>query len=283
VRQLLESGLEAELGGTRQDLTVYFSDIVGFTSISEQLPPDALVQLLSEYLDEMSAEILQNGGTVDKYIGDAIMAFWGAPRTHDAPALAACRAALANQVRLSELRKDWTRAGLPPLRARIGLHTGKAMVGNFGSPNRLDYTVIGDTVNLASRLEGLNRIYGTDILISDATRAGVLDVMATRPVDKVAVKGRESGILVHELLGEIDGVSEETRQWAATHGDALECYFRRDWHAAIQGFTEVTRLKPGDGPAQLMLERCRVHLESPPGEGWNGVFRAPKVKGNWNG
>jgi adenylate cyclase len=276
VRLLLQSGQEAELGGTRQELTVYFSDIVGFTSISEQLAPDVLVDLLSRYLEEMTAEILRSGGTVDKFIGDAIMAFWGAPRPHDAPAIAACRTALANQTRLSRLHPAWNKAGLPTLRARIGLHTGTATVGNFGSPNRLDYTAIGDTVNVASRLEGLNRIYGTDILISETTQAAVLDHMVTRPIDKVAVKGRERGILIYELMGETGTFPEADMTWVASYAGAFQKYLDRDWKSACNGFNAILELKPQDTPARLMRDRCQSCLAAPPPEDWDGVLREPK-------
>ena len=276
VRTLVESGQEAELGGERRELTVYFSDIVGFTSISEQLPPEKLVEILSRYLEEMAREVLGNSGTVDKYIGDAIMAFWGAPRPSDTHAYAACRTALANQDRLRELRAEWRRNGLPELRARIGLHTGSATVGNFGSPDRLDYTAIGDTVNVASRLEGLNRIYGTDILISGATRAAAGDMMVTRPIDRVAVKGRESGILVYELLGEAASIPGETIIWRDRHAAAFELYLQREWVPAREGFESVLDMKAGDVAACLMRARCESILAAPPEDGWDGIFHAPK-------
>jgi adenylate cyclase len=276
VRQLIESGQEAELGGSRRELTVYFSDIAGFTSISEQLAPDALVRLLSQYLEEMAAEILRNGGTVDKFIGDAIMAFWGAPRLHQQPALTACRTALANQAHLSMLRAEWKRAGLPELRARIGLHTGTAMVGNFGSPSRLDYTAIGDTVNVASRLEGVNRVYGTEILISDTTRTAVVEQMITRPIDKIAVKGREGGFVVYELLGEVDVASPEINSQASVHARAFTHYLNREWELAIEEYNKVLDLSPRDIPAQLLRGRCREFLQSPPRGAWDGVFHPPK-------
>lgn len=276
VRLLLESNQEAELGGARKEISVYFSDLVEFTSISERLPPDQLVAMLSRYLDEMTREILQNGGTVDKYMGDAIMAFWGAPHPHVTHALAACRSALANQTRLARLREEWIRAGLPALHARIGLHTGEAAVGNFGSPDRLDYTAIGDTVNLSSRLERLNRIYGTEILISEATRTAVDDSMVTRPIDKVAVKGRTQGILVYELLGEKGAVPERVLLLTARHAEALHDYFNGNWTAAEAGFEAVLELYPQDAAASLMRDRCRTYLASPPANGWDGIFRAPK-------
>lgn len=276
VRSLIESGEEAELGGSRKELTVFFSDIVGFTSISEQLTPDRLVALLAVYLEEMTGEILRSGGTVDKYIGDAIMAFWGAPRSHETPALSACRAALANQARLEALRVRWEQEGLPPLRARIGLHTGEAIVGNFGSPRRLDYTAIGDTVNVASRLEGLNRVYGTEILISKATRRAVGEMMITRPIDRVAVKGRKEGLLVYELLGEVGGPADSEAPLHDRYVEALNLYFEKDWKAAAEGFESAIGDGPNNSAAILMRERCKQLLVNPPSADWDGVFHAPK-------
>ena len=276
VRQLLESGQEAKLGGSRKELTVYFSDIVGFTSISEKLHADQLVKLLSEYLEEMTAEVLKNGGTVDKYIGDAIMAFWGAPRPCEQHASEACRTALANQARLSELREVWKKANLPPLESRIGLHTGAATVGNFGSPNRLDYTAIGDTVNVASRLEGLNRIYGTQILISETTKASIGQRFITRPLDHVAVKGREQGMTEFELIGEKDSSSQSEYQWIEEFSNGLNTYLSGDWMMAIACFERVLQSRPDDHASQLMIERCRIYNQTPPPADWNGVFYAPK-------
>ncbi len=276
VRLLIESGQEAELGGTRRELTVYFSDIVGFTSLSEKLHPDKLVEILSRYLEAMTGEILRNDGTVDKYIGDAIMAFWGAPREHADHPLAACRAALQNQTHLAALREEWCRAGLPPLEARIGLHTGSATVGNFGSPNRLDYTAIGDTVNIASRLESLNRIYGTSILISETTRLAVEGHLITRPIDKVAVKGRDQGTLIHELVGEVDSVSPDDLAWIGQFTAALEKYFAADWASARDQFEQVLKIKPGDAAARLLHDRCQSYLATPPANDWGGIFQAPK-------
>ena len=200
----------------------------------------------------------------------------GAPRLHDAHALSACRTALANQARLGELRAEWRKHGLPELRARIGLHTGEATVGNFGSPDRLDYTAIGDTVNVASRLEGLNRIYGTDVLISDVTRVAAGDMMVTRPLDRVAVKGREGGLLVYELLGGAASVSEETILWRDCYASALEFYLQRKWKSAREGFESVLELRSGDVAARLMQARCESLLSAPPAGDWDGIFRAPK-------
>ena len=276
VRLLLASGEEAKLGGARKEITIYFSDIVGFTSISESLSPEELVDLLARYLDEMTGEILRNGGTVDKFVGDAIMALWGAPRPHKWDALAACRAALSNRTKLAELRQEWAEAGLPALHARTGIHTGPAIVGNFGSPNRLDYTAMGDTVNVASRIEGLNRIFGTEILISEITRKAVDEVMFTRPIDMVAVKGRKEGILIYELIGEARTVSDADRRFAEVYGEALDAYLDRKWDAAHKAFKAAAKLNPEDTATRIMLERCEAYRASPPPPDWDGVFRAPK-------
>ena len=276
VRQLLETGKEAELGGERKELTVYFSDIVGFTSISEQLSSKQLSELLSDYLEEMSGEVLRSGGTVDKYIGDSIMAFWGAPQPCHEHAKQACLTALANRARLKELRDAWEGIGLPPLHARIGLHTGFVMVGNFGSPDRLDYTAIGDAVNLASRLEGLNRIYGTEILISESTLQPVRDQFVTRALDKVAVKGREQGIMIHELVAQREHIKGSETEWIKNYETGLKHYFARHWPAAIDSFQAALEVNQMDKASQVMVERCSKFPSHQPPKDWDGVYFAPK-------
>lgn len=271
VRMLLESGEEAKLGGARTEITVYFSDIVGFTSISETLTPETLVDMLARYLDEMTGEILRYGGTVDKFVGDAIMAFWGAPQPFEHDALAACRAALANRARLEALREVWAKADLPTLDTRTGIHTGTATVGNFGSPSRLDYTAIGDAVNVASRLENLNRIYGTDILISDVTQRDVAGVILTRPIDKVAVKGRQEGLVIYALIGERERCSDEELALAQFSEDAMALYFDRKWDAAEREFSAILERSPADMAALILRDRCRKFRGSPPPPDWDGL------------
>jgi adenylate cyclase len=273
VRHILESGEEARLGGSRKTITIYFSDIARFTSVSEQLGPEELVELLAEYLEAMTQEMLRAGGTVDKYIGDAIMAFWGAPRPLANHPLIACRTALANQSTLARLREKWTAQGKPALRARIGLHTGEAIVGNFGSESRLDFTAIGDSVNLASRLENLNGYYGTEILISDATCQHVRNEIISRPLDKVAVKGKLRGIVIHELIGLRGEVSREKVDRAEAHSRAFESYLSRDWGPAKAILDEMLRKDPEDVAAALLRERCGLYLEEPPPDDWAGVHR----------
>ncbi|MDE2489393.1 MAG: adenylate/guanylate cyclase domain-containing protein, partial [Elusimicrobia bacterium] len=190
VRRIAESPEALALGGERRDATFYFSDIEGFTTISEGLAPDALARLMNRFLGAMTDEILASGGTLDKYIGDAVMAFWGAPIARADHARTACRVALANQRRLAELREEFAREGLPPVRSRIGLNSGPASIGNMGSSRRFSYTALGDAVNLASRLEGANKAYGTYLLISESTREQAGDAIEVRELDFVKVKGK---------------------------------------------------------------------------------------------
>ena len=271
VRYLLKSGREAELGGERRALTMFFCDIADFTTISERMTPENLVTHLGEYLQALSGQVLATGGTVDKYIGDAIMAFWGAPMPNAGHALAACIAAVRCQEVLVRLRPQWEAAGKPPFRARIGLHTGEVVVGNIGSVERLNYTVIGDAVNLASRLEGLNKYYGTTVMISETTYREAGAGIVARPVDWVAVKGKTEAVLVYELLGLKGEVGPEVEAFAALYREALGEYRGRNWPAAQRLFEEVLCSHPDDEPAQEMIRRCQLYQEQPPDAAWDGV------------
>ena len=274
VRALLASGQEAVLGGERKRITVFFSDIANFTSVAETLTPETLVELLAEYLGAMTRAMLERGATVDKYIGDAIMSFWGAPHDATDQAWLGCQAALANQRELRILRARWMAAGHPEIFARIGLHTGEAIVGNFGSENRLDYTAIGDTVNLGSRLEGLNKHYGTWILMSENTHDEVADRVVSRRIDKVQVFGREEGVWVYELVGLPDEVEDGTHERLAAYEAALDRYMARDFAAARDAFDAVLEAFPDDGPSRVMRERAAHYIDEPPPEDWDGVHAA---------
>jgi adenylate cyclase len=203
VKELVERGKGGELGGERRELTLLFSDIESFTTVSESLEPEEVMLQLSEYFDAMTKEIMAEQGTVDKFIGDAVMAFWGAPRDVSDPALHACRAALRCQERLAELNDQWAAEGRPRFKTRIGLHTDSVVVGNVGSSERMNYSAIGDGVNLASRLEGLNKQYGTWIMVSEATYQLIKNHFACRLLDEVVVKGKTRPVRVYELLGEM--------------------------------------------------------------------------------
>jgi adenylate cyclase len=202
VRQLVEQGKGGELGGEKQELTIFFSDIANFTGVSERLDPQQLMLQLSEYFDVVTQLIMKEGGTVDKYIGDSIMAFWGAPVVVDTPAKKACHVALEAQKRIAKLNNRWEEEGKPRFETRIGLHTGEAIVGNVGSSERMNYSAIGDGVNLASRLEGLNKEFSTQIIISEATRLQILDWFQCRPLGDVKIKGKTKPVRVYELVSE---------------------------------------------------------------------------------
>jgi len=257
------------LGGDKRLLTVLFSDIRGFTGISEGLAPETLVELLNTYLTAMTDVVFENDGTLDKYIGDAILAVWGAPLSQPDHARRACNAALAMVRALTPLDETSRNRGWPALRMGIGLHTGEMIVGNMGSPQHLSYTVIGDNVNLGSRLEGLTRIYNVDVIASEATVLAVGGEFPARELDLVAVKGRSQPVRIFELLPGGDQGSQTflIGEFAA----GLDAYRRRDWDGAVARFEAVLERYPQDGPSRLYVERCRECAASPPPPDWQGV------------
>jgi adenylate cyclase len=274
VREILASGGEAELGGQKASLTIFFTDIADFTTISEGLEPEALVDQLGEYFEAMSNALRQPPpATLDKFIGDSIMAFWGAPLPNPDHAVTACRAALLCQERLEELHEKWAREGKPLFHQRIGINTGEVIVGNMGSATRLNYTVVGDTVNTASRFEGLNKIYGTRIIIGERTCELVKEKFVVRLLDLVSVKGSTRGVRIYELMAEAASADERTRAIAALAEKALNLYLERRWDEAGECCRKILELNHGDEPARILLERCRLMLESPPPGDWNGVHR----------
>jgi adenylate cyclase len=201
VAKLMAEGDAAKLGGTRRSISVMFSDIEGFTTLAEDLPPEELMQIASAYFEDLTAELLRCQATIDKYIGDAVMALWNAPQDDLSHASNACEAALRARLLTERLCERFAARGWPRLHTRFGVHTGDAIVGNVGSSDRMSYTAIGSMVNLASRLEGMNKAYGTQILISEATRRAAGHVFVSRPVDLVLVKGSAQPVELHELLG----------------------------------------------------------------------------------
>src|ERR1700691_4397569 len=255
----------------KTEITVLFSDVRGFTTISESLDAQDLARLLNGYLTEMTRIIFKHQGTLDKYIGDAVMAIWGAPFTEPKHGERCCEAALSMLSRLSELQQGWLSEGLPAMEIGIGINTGIASVGNMGSSLRYGYTAMGDAVNLASRLEGLNKEYGTSILISESTRADVTnDQIIIREIDVIRVKGKNQPVTIFEIL---------SRQAAANDGKALveifgqgrEAYKTRNWRAAKAAFEEVLRRWPDDGPSRVFRGRCDEYLAEEPDTDWDGV------------
>jgi adenylate cyclase len=259
-----------KLGGERRMLTVMFCDLRGFTSIAERIAPERLVELLNEYLGAMTDVVLAHDGTLDKYIGDAVMAFWGAPVAHDDDALKACRAAIEMTERCASLQARWQAHGDTTLEIGIGLHTGDMVVGNMGSERRLAYTVVGDAVNLGSRLEGLTKRYGVAILASEQTLAQAGDEVVAREIDIVRVRGRTRPVRVFEILGR-RGERERLSLVIERFAQGLDAYRARDWARARAAFEDVLRVRPGDGPARMYLSRCEVYATSAPSALWDGV------------
>jgi class 3 adenylate cyclase len=272
VEQMVQDPSRVRLGGEERQLTVFFSDIEGFTSISERMPPERLVAFLNRYLGAMTDIILESGGTLDKYEGDAIIAFWGAPLSLENHARSACLAAIDSQKKLAELRRAFSAEGLPEVRCRIGLSSGEMIVGNMGSSQRFDYTVMGDAVNLGQRLEVSNKLYGTQIMISQTTYELAKEAIDARELDLLKVKGKAKPVKVYELLGRKGETPEVARKMLPPFAEGLQRYREMRWDDAIDIFSEVLRLHPGDGPARALLERCRAFKNSPPGDDWDGSF-----------
>jgi adenylate cyclase len=275
VRRVLSSGHEAVLFADHRRCTVFFSDIEGFTRIAERTPPAELVRLLGLYLDETTRVIDAERGTIDKFIGDAIMAFWGAPEDAPDQAVRACVAALRLQARLDYLRGQGL-AWAKQFPTRVGIATGDVVVGNMGASTRLNYTVLGDTVNVAARLEGLNKRYGTRILVSEATYEEAKAAVVARPIDVVSVAGREGTVRLFEPTALADQASPATREVADRFRAGLDLYLRRDFAGAAARYAEAQALAPDDVAARILFGRAHGYAVSPPPRDWNGVTETEK-------
>ncbi|HWY76768.1 MAG TPA: adenylate/guanylate cyclase domain-containing protein, partial [Verrucomicrobiae bacterium] len=253
-------------GAEKHELTLVFTDIADFTSISEGMDPDALAAMMYQYFERVIGECIHyTDGTVVKYIGDAVFAFWNAPELQHDHALRACEAAL--HFRKVEVKT----AGGRLLRTRIGIHSGEANVGNFGSAERFDYTAMGENVNLAARMEGLNKHLGTDCLISGATRDEIGDRLVTRMVGRFQLKGFEKPVEAYELVG-WPAEAEASRPWREAFEQALQNYQARNFEFAAIGFRQALTLRPDDGPSQYYLKRMEeIAHELLPEEGWTGA------------
>jgi adenylate cyclase len=248
-------------------MSVMFIDLAGFTGMSERLG-DRIIPLLSRYFDSVSAQIQETGGTIDKFIGDAVMAFWGAPAPNPDHAVDCCRAALACQRAMAE-------AGLvddhgQPVKIRIGINSGDMLVGNIGSELRLNYTVIGDAVNIASRLESTNKVYGSTIIIGPETRRLAGDRIVVRELDRLAVYGRAGGLQIYELLDMADGAGDAPG-WVEAYEAGLAAWRAREFTAAIAAFETAREIRNGDAASSVMIERCRQQIENPTAEDWDGT------------
>ncbi|MBI3399725.1 MAG: adenylate/guanylate cyclase domain-containing protein [Deltaproteobacteria bacterium] len=271
MEELLKHPEKLKLGGEEKELTVLFSDIRRFTTISEGLKPDTLIKLLNEYMSAMSDVVFKYEGYLDKYIGDAIMAVYGAPLAQENHARKACLTALDMMERLEGMRQDWKNRGLPLLNIGIGINTGNMVVGNVGSEQKYDYTVVGDNVNLASRLEGLNKLYGTNIVISERVNREIKGELFCRELDIVQVKGKVKPVAIYELMG-VRGASSSLEETADAFHKGVRYYRERKWGEAVKAFNAVIELKPDDGPSLLFIQRCRQFMVSPPPDDWQGIF-----------
>ncbi len=270
VQTMLKHPEALRLGGERRVITMLFTDIRGFTTMSENLDPEALVKLLHDFLNPMSNIIINQKGTIDKYMGDAIMALFGAPLEQPDHSSLACRAALQMEATLAELNREWAKQGRSTLKIGVGINTGPVAVGNMGSDRLFDYTAIGDNVNLASRLEGLNKYYGTNILISEATAQSLSNGFILRDVDRVRVKGKAQAAGIFEVVAEGETSPEVARFLGAYH-EGLALYRRRSWTESIAAFEEALKLQPDDATTIRYLNLAGKYLEAPPEETWEAV------------
>ena len=278
VEHLTENPDMIKLGGEKIELSAFFSDIQGFSTISEQLgEAEILVELLNDYLSVMAHVIESYEGTIDKYEGDSILAFWGAPVHFPDHAIKACHACLDQQVQLAELREKWKKGGRWPeivytAKVRMGINTGPMVVGNMGSAGRMNYTIMGDAVNLASRLEGANKAYGTYNMISEDTYAQVEGRVEVRELDLLRVVGKTEPVKVYELLARKGELNPDKTRVVEVFLEGLEAYKRLDWQKAIELFQTALNIDPEDMPSRTYLHRCRQFMTNPPPEDWDGVF-----------
>ncbi|PTX90848.1 adenylate/guanylate cyclase domain-containing protein [Opitutus sp. ER46] len=290
VRQLVASGQQPELGGHEEEITAFFSDIQEFSSFSEILPPDRLVELMNEYLTLCTDIVQANGGTLDKYIGDAVVAMYGAPVRLPDHAYRACRSAVEIQRALAELRERWRAEARWPelvmrIRTRIGLNTGPCVIGNMGSRTRFNYTMMGDHVNLAARMESGAKSWGTYAMCTEATRraceAAAGDEVVFRPLGRIRVKGRRAAVPIHEIVGRRGEVSEVTQACLGEFAAALERYYGQDWAGAEAGFRRSAALEPlatelergvKTTPSLIYIELVSRHRLDPPPAEWDGVY-----------
>lgn len=272
VEQISRDPSRLKLGGERKICTSYFSDVAGFSTISEHLTPEDLVALLNEYLTAMTDIIIANNGTIDKYEGDAIIALFGAPVDFEDHAARACFASIEMQKILVEMRGQWARQGKDQLFVRMGLNSGPMVVGNMGSLQRMDYTMMGDTVNLAARLEGANKPYGTYTMISEYTYDMCCNFIDVRELDKIRVVGKKEPVTVYELLDKKNCLKGKKTLVVESFMKSLELYKQKKWKEALKAFDITLKIDPSDKPSEVYLQRCVEFLKTPPPQDWDGVF-----------
>lgn len=273
VRQLIKAGEDVQVSGSKRELAIFFSDIKDFTQISEKSQTNELVKQLCDYLEVFSRIIIKNKGTIDKYIGDSIMSFWGAPLAVPDPCQHAAYAALQCMHKLRKLNALWREENRPAFYTRIGIHYGDTIVGNLGSTERLTYTALGDNVNIASRLVGANKIYGTSILVSETFYKQIKDTYVLRLVDQVMLKGKAETTRIYELLAySKQSVVFDIDAYDRIFNEAFLAYQQTRWKEAIDLFNLCLKLYPQDTLSFVFIKRCRKFIKKPPAEDWDGVW-----------
>ena len=271
VDEMSESPQEFSLDGENREMTVLFSDVRGFTTISEGMDPKQLTQLMNALLTPMTRVIHKNRGTIDKYMGDAIMAFWGAPLADSEHARHALYAAMEMMDELRIMQEDFRQRGWPEVNIGIGLNTGDMNVGNMGSEFRMAYTVLGDAVNLGSRLEGLTKEYGVNIIVSESTKAAIPEFVF-RELDLVRVKGKHEPVAIFEPVGHKNDLDKSVTSELSAYRKALMYFRAQDWEKAELDFFNLNRAYPDRYLYQVYLDRIAIYRRDPPGEDWDGVF-----------
>ncbi len=273
IDQLVDDPSMLTLGGEKREITAFFSDVKGFSTISESLTPEELVELLNEYLTAMTDIVMKYDGTVDKFEGDAVIAFFGAPISYADHAKRACLASIEMQDKLVEMRNNWRELGKHELYVRIGLSTGNCVVGNMGSAYRMDYTMMGDSVNLAARLEGVNKQYKTFCMISEFTYKAVKDDLETRELDMIRVVGKNEPVRIFEVLGRKGEVDPARTKAYKYFSKGLALYRNQKWDEANKYFSHTNKLLVRDGASMVFIDRCKEFKTNPPGKKWDGVYQ----------
>ena len=262
---------DINLDGEMREMSVLFSDVRGFTTISESLEPKELTDYINAFLTPITKVIHDDRGTIDKYMGDAVMAFWGAPLKDDQHALHALNAATGIVERMKSLREEFAEKNWPEIYVGVGVNTGYMNVGNKGSEFRVDYTILGDAVNLGSRLEGLTKVYGVDIITSEFTRHAVPEY-EYRELDRVRVKGKEKAVSIYEPLGLLENISKDERKLLKQFHIGIKQFRAQNWDAAEREIFPLSQLEPDRKIYQIYLDRIMFYREIPPGDDWDGSF-----------
>jgi adenylate cyclase len=276
VRELVQSGQSAKVGGVKREVTMLFTDVAGFTTMTERMTPEDTMAQMSEYFENLSFGIQANRGTIDKFIGDAIMAFWNAPTEDPDHIINACRGMLTAYHISEDLNKEFIEKGLSPMPTRFGLHCGDVLVGNVGASDRMQYTCLGANVNLAARIEGLNKFYGTQLLVSDTVRRKCTSEFLFRRVDIVEAKGTTLPLTIYELMGERAEdaafyVGKDTLKRASKYEQAFDFYLHRDFSDALFILGKLDKEQPNDPVVALLTRKCQAFIDNPPPASWNGA------------